>query len=250
MLQRLLMSGGGYHLWGEPYARSDVVRRLGDSLLPVSAEWPPDAYLAARDIERTDLTRTWVANLYPPLEDLVAAHRSFYTTLFTSSLPPSQRSRWGFKEVRLSIDYAIYLALVFPRARFVFLVRDPFAAYASYKAWRSWYDVWPAQQIRTPRAFGRMWRGLAKGYRDDGHRVDSVLVRYEDLASPVTANRLEDFLGVELDRSVVEERVRGRTTDEREALTRLERRMLRLGLGGVERELGYPEPDTRGADGP
>jgi len=244
LLQRLLMSGGEHYLWGEPYARTDVVRRLGDSLLPISAEWPPADYLADPSADRADLARTWVANLYPPLEALVRAHRCFYTTMFASSLPESHDGGWGFKEVRLSIDYALYLSLLFPRARFVFLVRDPVRAYASYRSWRSWYDTWPAQ-VRTPRAYGAMWRRLAEGFRLGGSQVHSVLVRYEDLPVPSTVARLEDFLEVTLDPSVVDERIRGAAAERPEQVPALESRLLRRALGGAERSFGYGDPDGR-----
>lgn len=227
LLQRLVVSSG-HHLWGEPYARSDLVRRLAESLRPISATWPRDEYL-----DRGDVADGWIANLFPPIERLVESHRAFFRTLF------STRGRWGFKEVRLGVEYAVYLRFLFPHARFIFLVRDPSTAYASYKQWRSWYSSWPDGQVRTPRAYGRMWRDLAAGFSTGHENVGGLLLRYEDLTPDnPSITRLEEFLGSSVDHSVLERRIRGSARDAG-ALGPLERRLLRHSLHGAERAFGY-----------
>ena len=80
--------------------------------------------------------------------------------------------RWGVKEVRWDVEMASYLRWLFPDARFVFLVRNPFDAYRSYRQWdwydnwpfHTWYDRWPSEPIDSPESFGSHWRRLAGGF--------------------------------------------------------------------------------------
>jgi Sulfotransferase family len=238
LLQRLVNSSGEYLMWGEPYARSDQVVRLAESLRPISPWWPPDGDFES-DHGDSRLADRWTANLHPPLASLVEAHRAFFRTLFAPTGNGNAATRWGFKEVRLAGEYALYLHFLFPRSKFLFLVRDPADAFASYKAWRSWYSRWPDRQVRTPRAYARVWGELATSFLGLEQRLDSHLVRYEDLVADSPAiGGLEAFLGAPVDRGVLARRIGGSAGRAR-TLTRLERRRLRAGLDGAERRFGY-----------
>lgn len=236
LLQRLVNSSGEYVIWGEPYARADYVARLVASLRPISPWWPSDEDVvdpAAGD----GAADRWTANLHPPLAALVEAHRDFFRTLF--AVPGAEAPSWGFKEVRLGGEEALYLKFLFPRCRILFLVRDPADAYASYRLWRSWYRSWPEGQVRTPAAYGRLWGELACSFAARREQLGAFLVRYEDLhaESPAVAE-LEEYLGAPVDRGVLSRRIRGSSRRPQE-LSRIERRQLRRGLGGAEREFGY-----------
>ena len=120
----------------------------------------------------------WFTTLgFPDVKDL-----KFVRYVYGSSTTggPAE-ARWGFKEVRLSAEDALYLCLLFPRAKFVFLVRDPLDAYASYKVWRSWYLRWPEDQVRTAWAYAGLWADLAGGFLDQVAGLDWIVIRYEDL---------------------------------------------------------------------
>jgi Sulfotransferase domain. len=248
LLQRLINSNETYLIWGEPYARSELIVRLADSLRPISLSWPPDGDLAQPTVE-WDPTDRWTANLHPPLVSLIESHRAFFRTLFASPLDATRSGNWGFKEVRLSAEYALYLRFLFPKAKFIFLVRNPVNAFVSYKVWRSWYRRWPDKQVRTARSYARVWRELAVSFWQMHDAVDGLLLRYEDLIprSPAISS-LEAFLDSPVDQSVLERRIGG-STSQSQPLTRFERFALQSQLGGVERRFGYSngcsEPGSR-----
>lgn len=237
LLQRLVVSSGRYELWGEPFSRTDSVRRLADSLLPFGTGWPPEQYLWTRHGRAAELANSWIANMYPPLPSLVEAHREYWRTAYQTVAAGDQQ--WGFKEVRLSINYAHYLRFIFPQARFLFIVRNPYDAYASYMPWSSWYDRWPRHQVRSPQAFARVWRRLAPGFADGADGIGGLLVRYEDLPRPETLDQIEAYLGVSIDRSVLTRRRRGRESSAVHRLSRAQRLALQMVLAGRERRLGY-----------
>ncbi|MDA1050975.1 MAG: hypothetical protein O3C40_10910 [Planctomycetota bacterium] len=70
-----------------------------------------DGYIGERD---RDITERFVANLYPSVATLLDAHRAYLETLFVQPARDAKAQRWGFKEVRLSADYAHYLKLLYP----------------------------------------------------------------------------------------------------------------------------------------
>lgn len=237
LVQRLVNSGAAYFLWGEPYSRADLVPRLADSLRPITAAWPrPDDVLHEHDGALED---RWTANLHPDLETLLESHRALLRTLCAPPPGSPPDSGWGFKEVRLSADHALYLNLLFPRAKFVFLVRDPLDAYASYKTWRSWYVRWPEEQVRTAWSYAGLWSDLAGGFLTHAAAVDGVVIRYEDLVpgGPAIA-ALETLLGVPLDEGVLANRITG-SEDGPTRLSRLERRIIERRTAPVARRLSF-----------
>ncbi len=237
LVQRLVNSRGNWFLWGEPYSRADLVPRLADSLLPITAAWPREGdVLHAADGGIED---RWTANLHPGLETLLESHRALVRTLCAPPAGPAADSDWGFKEVRLSADHALYLHLLFPRAKFVFLVRDPLDAYASYKTWRSWYVRWPEEQVRTAWGYAGLWSRLAGGFLGAADTVGGIVIRYEDLVPGGAAiAALEGLLGGPVDEGVLANRISG--SDEGPArLSGLEREIIGRRTGPVARRLGY-----------
>jgi hypothetical protein len=237
-LQRLVLSAGTHFVWGEPYHHSDLVRRLAESLVPFGNDWPPANYLyeAAGD----ELSATWIANLYPPVSTVVAAHRAALATYLAP--PPGQPAGigWGMKEVRLSGEYAGYLRLLFPGAKFIFLVRNPADAYASYRERPRWFERWPHAQVRTPRAYGRMWSRLAVSFLDHEAALGATFVRYEDLVADHDAiDRIERLLGAPVDRAVLSDRIGSTRRGDHAGLTALEARMLGRETDAVGTRLGY-----------
>jgi hypothetical protein len=239
LLQRLINSSQEYLLWGEPYARSETIVRLADSLRPISSEWPPaeDIALPPTGLGAAD---NWTANRHPSLISVVESHRQLFRTLFASEA--AEMDTWGIKEVRLSGEYALYLHFLFPEAKFIFLVRDPANAFASYKTWRSWYRRWPDGQIRTASAYATMWRELATSFLETRDAVGALFLRYEDLVPGNAAlDRLDAFLGSPVDRSTLERRISGSRSGP-SRLTPLERMAMRRRLGDVPALLGYERP--------
>jgi hypothetical protein len=237
LVQRLVNSRRSWFLWGEPYSRADLVPRLADSLRPVTESWPREDDLlhdAAGDIEDR-----WTANLHPGLDRLLESHRALLRTLCAPPAGTPAGSGWGFKEVRLSGEHALYLHLLFPRAKFVFLVRDPRDAYASYKTWRSWYVRWPEEQVRTAWGYGGLWRGLAGSFLAAKAAVDGIVIRYEDLVpgGPAIA-ALEGLLGTPVDERVLGSRITGSDRGPT-PLSALERGIVERRTASIARRLGY-----------
>jgi ABC-type multidrug transport system fused ATPase/permease subunit len=243
LLQRLIVSADTYFLWGEPYHQCDLVRRLAESLLPFGNGWPPPEYLhgtdATKDYRGEKLSAEWIANLYPSVSTLVDAHRQ---ALRTYLAPPAERPDigWGMKEVRLAGEYGLYLRLLFPRARFIFLVRDPRSAYRSYRERPTWFERWPRSQVRTPYAFGQLWRRLADSFLEYREPLDATLVRYEELVEGSEAiERLEQVLGAPVDRSVLVNRLGGTGGRNGSEPSSLELRMLDRATQPTAQRLGY-----------
>lgn len=242
LLQRLVMSAGGIVVWGEPYDRLWYVQRLAESLRALGGDWPPDRFfLDARERDgATDHSGEWVANLYPEVADLQAAHRAFFDRLFAEPARARGYERWGVKEVRLSAGHATYLRWLYPDAKILFLVRDPLAAYRSYRIFRPWYDRWPEPPVFTPGDFGRHWARLAGSFAERADDLDARLIRFEDLVGGRTdLETLSEYLGLELRPEVLEKPVTGRGGAELAEVPAVEYRLLRRVVGPVARELGY-----------
>ena len=179
LLQRVLMSSGDVMIWGEPFARSGVATSLASQFRAFTEEWPPASYFVAN--QGAELSDQWVANSYPEPAQLVAAHRAFVIELLAKPASALGRDHWGMKEVRLGGEHARYLKLLFPGARFVFLVRDPYAAYASFRHYiKSDFHAWPERPIHTAGEFGRLWAELASSLQETTAAVDALWLRYED----------------------------------------------------------------------
>lgn len=198
LLQRVLMSERDLMIWGEPFARSGIVTSLASQFRAFTPEWPPAGYFVSSFGQ--DLSAEWVANSYPDAAELIAAHRAFFIELLAKPARALGRRRWGFKEVRLDGPHALYLKLLFPRARFVFLVRNPYAAYASFRHYiKSDFHDWPRRPIRSAGEFGSLWRDLASSLEQVAPEVDALWLQYEDyLREPALHERLCAHVGAAL----------------------------------------------------
>jgi hypothetical protein len=206
LLQRVVASSGEVLVWGEPYADSGLVQRLGQSLQVFSPIWPERHFIrAGDDLAPAKLAVENTENLYPHPRALVDAHLAFYDALFAAPAREAGYARWGLKETRLGGDDARYLRLLYPEARFLYLVRDPVDVWASYRRWAGWYLDWPEGQVRTPQAIGRAWARLASSYTDSAAEIGALTVRYEDLVGgPSALDRVAEHVGVSLDRTALE----------------------------------------------
>ncbi|MEM6579674.1 MAG: sulfotransferase [Pseudomonadota bacterium] len=208
LVQRLIMSDERVLIWGEPFDECGPIQAMANTLRAFRPGWPPDDYYHDGS-SPAQLTKTWVANLFPAPEALWTAHRRFLETLFSKPALDSGATRWGLKEVRLDVAHARYLRWLFPNARFVLLFRDPFEAYRSYCRYgRSWYNVFPDEPVFTPTAFGRHWRLLLEGYIEGAESLGAFLLRYEDLIGPnPPLSDLEAYLNIKIDHSLLAEKV-------------------------------------------
>lgn len=250
LLQRLVMSAGDVVIWGEPYAPMDLVRRLSDSLLGFMTGYPREDWVVRSlpPAGEPELWRTWIANICPDPSHLLEAHRAFLRRLYASPLA-GETTTWGFKEVRLGVEHARYLKWVFPEARFVFLHRNPYDSYRSYRKWsEGYYESWPSRPIHSPAAFGEMWQRLTRGFLQRGAEVDGITVSYDELTrEPSIVGKLDSHLGLRLDPACLDLRIDGdepgaadrRAADRPQPISSRDWARLRRAVEPLASELGY-----------
>ncbi|MCB1994079.1 MAG: sulfotransferase [Geminicoccaceae bacterium] len=246
LLQRVLMSSGELLIWGEPFARSGIVQKLSDHFRAFTREWPPPSYFV--DSFPGELSGHWIANSYPCAADLIASHRAFLIQLLAAPAHSRGRKRWGFKEVRLDGGHARYLKLLFPKARLVFLVRDPYACYASFRHYiKSDFLAWPETPIHSAKDFGGLWRRLASSFEDAQKDIGGLWLQYEEyLRDPGLHRALCEYVGADLkppDRmDLIASSGHAGVSETRSDAARLlwwERRGIERAAGECARRLGY-----------
>jgi hypothetical protein len=255
LVQRLLVSSGELLMWGEPYDRAGLVRRLAESTMAFDEEWPPAPFIV--DPANPPSAERWIANAYPAPEDLLAAHRALLDRLFAEPARRYGFRRWGLKEVRIGGEHALYLRRIYPDARFVFLHRNPYDAFLSYRLLHEirshshwWYHRWPDHQVKTATQFGEMWNRLTSSFLEHAKGVGATVIAYEDIVLGSGAERLAGATGIDIDQSVLRNRI-GATDQQRGtwegAATSLrvdEIADLRAVAGRLARRLGYAGPTT------
>lgn len=244
LLQRLLCSDKRILVWGEPFGDLLPVHRLAQSVACVRSGDPHAKYSIER--HEGELSGSWIANLNPGFGRLRLAHRTFFEELFAAPAAERGYARWGCKWTRLTAWHAYYLRWLYPEAKFVFLVRHPLDAYASYFG-RRWYLVRPSEAVAGPSEFFRHWNLTAGSFLREGAELRALLVRYEDIVSSgELIEKLAERLGLQLDRSVLKTRV---GASKNKAAVKLWWRLLcKLQAGEVCGALGYdPLGGTRKA---
>jgi hypothetical protein len=241
-LQRWIMTGEKILVWGEPYSHAGLIQSLAGQVKAFTRDWPMDEFFV--HVNARELTQAWVANLYPSPANFMDAHIAFLERLFLEPARAFGKSRWGLKEVTLGVDHACYLRWLFPHAKFLFLYRDPYDAYGSYRKWRSWYRTWPGDPVFTASRYGTIWRELAADFTENYQRVGGLLLRYEELRTQATRAGLEDYLDLHLAEPSSLSRVGGTGTDKRENscshwIPRLEAFLLKRQVEPVSGRLGY-----------
>jgi hypothetical protein len=238
LLQRLIMSRESILIWGEPYSHARVLHHLAASVSAITPEWPKDEWFIDR-YPRDELSSRFVANMYPNVQDLLQACLACIRNLLAE--PASRRgfARWGLKDVRLTIDDAHFLHWLYPQGRFVFLCRNPYMAYRSYRLDRSWYYEWPDDPVFTAGRFGRHWRELTRGFQDGYRDLDGVFLRYEDLCTGnFDVTELEEYLQLGIDTGLLEQKV-GTHRRRDDAVPGAELKRLRREVAALAGTLGY-----------
>jgi Sulfotransferase family len=230
LIQRILCTDPSLFLWGEPLGRMSLLPRLTSALCTMTTKWPPYDYWCPETIDENFLETTWIANLFPNVSDFRSALRAFLLRWLADPARNKGRYRWGFKEVRLGLAEARVLTWLFPRAKFLVVVRHPYDAYRSVsrafppgKSWKM-YSRWPDIPLTGAASFAAHWNCLTTSWLVSQSQVNHRWIRYEDLiAGQVDFRSLEDFLGLNLE----------------------EQRALEFRLGGTENKSGLHEYEKR-----
>jgi hypothetical protein len=246
LLQRQIMTSPEVLIWGEPYGHAALIDQLAYPLRCMTDTWPHDDWFDVPVPGDPTQHQAWTANLYPPVTALLKAHVAWFEEIFAAPARTAGFHRWGVKEVRLTSDHAHYLRWVFPRARFLFLYRNPYHAYRSYRRWRSWYLRWPDDPVTEPTRFGQHWRALVDGYLSDHAALGGFVVRYEDLVEGrITVKALAGHVGlaepavVTLDRIASRPRAGWKSPPPLERVPDEELALLRAAVEPVATRLGY-----------
>ena len=185
LLQRMLVNDPGIMVWGEPHDRARIIQSLCDQWRPFDSSWPDPRHVEPLTPEDSR-SGSLIANRAPSLTDLRQAHRLLLDRVFGAPARAAGRRRWGVREVRLDASHVTYLSWLFPGARFLLLVRDPFDAYLSYRGHDPSHLDWPDPPISGPEAFGRLWARIALDFHDLASRAACTLLRYERIGESMS----------------------------------------------------------------
>ncbi|MEL7029406.1 MAG: sulfotransferase, partial [Pseudomonadota bacterium] len=131
LLQRYLNLSPELVIWGEhagflnPLQQS-LQRLTSDAALEKFQAYDEDTRARVRDGRPIVSDAKWTIEWLNPFtrESILGAYRAFLSDLFSQTLPPGVR--WGFKEVQYGLAQVRMLAELFPEARFVCPLREPF----------------------------------------------------------------------------------------------------------------------------
>ncbi len=246
LLQRLITSTRQVLIWGEhggmllPHLRK-LAGRTHSWIEAASGYRMLDEF-------KTKSCNAWVPNLNPEPARLHLASRAFLDQYLGASARKLGYARWGFKEIRYGAEDVAMLQTLFPRASFVFLVRNPVSCLRSIKP-LEWYAK---DHHADPAVFLGEWArisgSLASAYPECRC---ACLVRYEDAVSDPseTARTIAQTIDVPFeafDLSVFDRPLRGRASPPA-ALNDADWRALQAShVAGVAEKLGYGPPERTG----
>lgn len=213
--------------WDEPLGEACVIPRLAETLSYYN-----------REGATTETPPT------PSIRNLLDAHCAWFEALLTAPARSAGHDRWGLSEHRLSVDHCRYLQWLFPRAKFLCLIRNPFDAWREYAAQRArsgtGFHRWPDQPLTVHR-FARQWNALARSFVDQHDDVGGLLIRYESLNDESVRRNLGEYL--EFDPASPENGT-GPNDDRKPAATisPLDLHVLHTECGETATQLGYEYP--------
>lgn len=173
--QRLFCSDPATIIWGEPFGESIPICRLAKTLEAFDDGRTHKQQQIKSDTK--ELNASWIANLNPGLSPLLNAHRAFFNEGFAKPAYERGYKRWGLKLVRVSGDYIDYLQLLYPKAKFLLLFRDPTSSYESYKSKR-WFTIYPSHQVNTLNRFICHWNHIATSFLKHKSRRNVLIADY------------------------------------------------------------------------
>ena len=239
LVQRLLCSSKEVLIWGEAYGRAGLVQSLTATAMGLNEQWPTPGHFGTESVF-ANLSDNWIANLYPPPDAMREALGAPLETLL--AWPAAERGfdRFGLKEVRLQAAHARFLEWIYPSARFVFLVRNP------WDAWRSARGLglmahWAGPVMDHPQKFAAHWARLAASYLS-WDQENGCLLKYEDLRSTCLKELAAHCRLGTLDVSVLARVQTGVNRPTPEPLSAAEVEVIRTVAGPLAQKFGYTGP--------
>jgi LPS sulfotransferase NodH len=205
LVQRLLTSHPDVMIWGE---HGGVLRKLLEVTEWLEA-WDWGAAEDGRQAFDAGGHDGWIANVMPEAETVREAARAYVRTLFETPAAANGRSRWGFKEVRMTREHAEKLHRLFAGLTAIHITRNPRSILVSLDAWER-QGIWKRQATKNA---VEHWVTINASFLEQTPEW-ALSVRYEDITADPDSfvRRVAELIGVptaELDRSVFDRKVRG-----------------------------------------
>lgn len=219
LVQRLINSDANMSVFGEAFEHMLLWNQMANQWSRFShmdrlhSKYIPEEFctLPAEKIHQ-EMVAGSVANLSPTVAHLKQAHYQYFNALFKDPCLALGRQRWGLKLVRSDANVARYFSWLYPQAKFVFLCRHPLDAWKSYESavknskQLGWYLCVPHHVVENLYQFLLNWRRLTSGFLDIVTEVGGIFIKYEEIISNNYIDELESYLGIHLDRSVLQHR--------------------------------------------
>ena len=252
LVQRLLCSDPQLFLWGEPYGDAGILPHLHQSAKALLRPgWPTSNHFLIPETELTEIVmeapqKHWIANLYPEPAAIRNSYRSMLDTLFQQSAITLGRTRFGIKEIRYDGHVAQFLQWLYPDARFVFLMRNPYDAWSSYKG-SQWYYQYPKMLVKDVQVFAKLWKKNFESFLMFRQDPSAKYMFFEDLLQNPEENIsiLEEHCRVSIDRETLSFRIRG-MQKQAMPVTKREEEIIRKICKSLAESCGYFGPkDTQ-----
>jgi hypothetical protein len=201
LLQRILLTDPRLLLWGEPLGEMTIFSRLADMIGHFISTRNSQLWRKQPDPSSPDISRSWIANLYPPGEDFRSGLRNLFNHWLREPARARGFARWGFKEVRLGAVEASFLHWLYPQAKFVIISRHPYDCYRSLadSGWDQIFYKYPDVEINSAVSFARHWNRIAVSWSQFPADFPAVHIKYEDLIrGKVDFRKLESWLGIQI----------------------------------------------------
>lgn len=246
-LQRLIISGGDAFIFGEPFANSRLIPRLERIVTSSTVLDNRDDYVI-NDVDiDAHLAKSWIARVNPHASELMWGVRNLLEATYWRPLQKTSFRTWGAKEVALTPKQLRLLLTAFPDATFLCIIRNPEAAYRSFRNFvvggvdpRSRYRG-EFSWVINPIGFGRIWSDMARTFRAIRTLPNVHVYRYEDINNDTGfPDRLGEALGMTLDNQVWATRLGSSARAHDDSLPyRAERILLRRATSSERQEWGY-----------
>jgi hypothetical protein len=226
--------------WGS--AEREFARRLTRPMADESALDPALVGALASQLARTAHVLT--ANRGPgalPLSShdekrltaLARAQAMFLRNVGRSQMSDGRSVAWGMRSTGLTGDYALYFKVLFPRAKFLFLHRNPLDAFAAALEGLE-ASAAAARDQSWVESFADAWCRLIASFKLWQPEVDGILIDYDAATAPKPA-KLEAYLGERLSPPAPDDRPKNSSIE----LRADEIQLLADRTGDIAASLGY-----------
>ncbi len=240
VLQRTLVTDDSIQVWGEPYADCNLIQSLSRSAMALTQQnWPQARHFLDHQEIRQNPENFFIANWYPPMQAMQEAHRAMLDRLFKQTAIEMGKQRFGIKFVRLSLEDLFYLQWLYPDAKFLILVRNPWDCWRSYKG-NQWMYRWPKGLVSKVTPFAKIWQKQTQELLSHQEDPNIKVLRYEDFLHPeFNWDTLRQFCGLpHINQDALAQRIPGTQTAPHPVIEKDCQDIERI-CGLLARQLGY-----------